>query len=462
MKSYLISRWTQCLVFIKDNIGEERFKTWFECAKPVSYEDGMLTLFLPSPFYKEKYEDDLYPVLKAALRKVFGTGIRLQYIYDMVANDTESCVKINAQHQSPIIKNKLNSTFNQTPIEKREVEFDHQLSQSLNFENYCIGESNRLPVAIAESIANNPGKPEFNPFFLYGNVGVGKTHLVQAIGIRIKERNPRAKVLFIPVKQFQTLYANATMNKEIPAFINWFQQMDVILFDDLQELSGKIGTAEALFPIFNHLRQNKKNIIFTCDRPPMALDGIADRLIDRFKWGIVESLPSPDYQLRKKILKFKSETNGLGLTEEVMDEIATRIEGSVRELETIVTGLLLRATVKNAPITVELAREVMSNIVKTSKKVVNFDMIIEATAEYYNISPDAIFSQSRMREIVDARQMVMFLSRKHTGLSFPAIGSKLNRKHTTVQHGIISVKDRLQYSKELSEALTSIETDLLR
>ncbi len=239
--------------------------------------------------------------------------------------------------------------------------------------------------------------------------------------------------------------------------------MDVILFDDLQELSNKTGTAEALFPIFNHLQRNRKNIIFTCDRPPMELDGIADRLIDRFKWGVVEPLPNPDYQLRKKILEFKSKKNGLGLPEDVIDAIATEIDGSVRELETIVNGLLTRSIVKNAPLSVELAREVMSHVVKrTERKPINFDMIVESTAEYFNLNPDAIFSQSRLRDIADARQMIMFLSHKHTQLSSPAIGAKLNRKHATVLHGISSIKDRLQFSKELHDALEAIESELFK
>ena len=260
------------------------------------------------------------------------------------------------------------------------------------------------------------------------------------------------------MKHFSQLYQQAYLNKNIPEFINWFQAMDVIMFDDLQELSHKTGTAEALFPIFNHLQRNNKNIIFTCDRPPMELDGLADRLIDRFKWGVVERLPNPDFQLRKMILESKSRRNGLELPQDVINIIATRIDGSVRELETVVNGLLTRSIVKNAPLSVELAEEVMSHVVKLPvKKAINFDMIVESTAEYFNLSPDAIFSPSRLRDIADARQMIMYLSHKHTSLSSPAIGSKLNRKHATVLHGISSIEDRLSYSKELSDALAAIE-----
>ena len=263
------------------------------------------------------------------------------------------------------------------------------------------------------------------------------------------------------MNQFQYLYANAVKTKTIPAFINWYQQMDVILFDDLHQLANKTGTADALFPIFNHLQQRNKNLIFTCDRPPVELDGIADRLIDRFKWGITEQLTGPDLQLRRQILEYKSAKNGLGLSPEVIDMIAREITGSVRELENIVNGLLLRAINLNAPITPQLVRDVMSHIVKKEeKRPMNFDMIVETTAEYYNLNPDAIFSQSRLRDIADARQMIMYLTHKHTSLSSPAIGRKLNRAHATVLHGISSIKDRLDYSKELSDAVAAIEADL--
>lgn len=454
--------WERCLEIIRDNIGKDRFDTWFSNTEPVSFKDGILDLRVPSQFYVDKYEDDFNNLLRLALKKVFGRDIDIAYIYSVVSGDTGSDVKIEGPTHAKILKNKFAISQENKPIQKRETNFDPQLVSSLTFENYCIGNSNRLPVTIAQFIAENPGKADFNPFFLYGNVGVGKTHLAQAIGIRIKENNPSAKVLFIPMRQFQTLYANAVRNKDIPNFINWFQCMDVLIFDDLQELTHKSGTAEALFPIFNHLHLNKKNLIFTCDRPPMELDGIADRLIDRFKWGITERLPNPDYGLRKQILELKAKKNGLDLPMEVTELIASSVEGSVREMEQVVMRLLTRSIVKNAPITIELAHEAMVDVIKPEKKKsVNFDMIVETTADYFNLSPDAIFSRSRLRDIADARQVIMYLTHKHTQLSSPAIGHKLNRKHATVLHGISSIKDRMTYCKELCNTISNIEAELL-
>ncbi len=461
-------KWAKCLEIIRDNIGEARTSTWFGCAKPVSFENQKLTLALPTYFYYEKYEDDFINLLSTTLRKVFGEGVKLDYQIGIINNDAASNVILSSPQQSHVIKNKFvrsmqdssplgNSSADNTP------DFDPQLNESLTFENYCVGESNRLPFTIAEYIANNPGKHDFNPFFLYGEVGVGKTHLIQAIGIRVKERNPKAKVLFVSLRQFQNLMANATINKKIPNFLNWFQQMDMLLIDDLQELSHKDGTANVLFPIFNHLHQNGKSLVFTCDRPPMELDGIADRLIDRFKWGITERLPKPDFALKKQILNFKARKNGLNLPEEVIDLIAEQSTGSVRELEGIVMGILTRSITLNAPITLQMAQEVMKNsIKKVERKTINFDMIVEATAEFYKLNPDVIFSKSRVRDIADARQVIMYLCHKLTSLSSSAIGYKLNRRHATVLHGISAIADRLPYAKDLSVAVETIEEDLRR
>lgn len=460
-------KWNKCLEIIRDNIGENKTRTWFEPAKPLSYSSNVLTLEIPSRFFYEKYEDEFYNILTAPLKKVFGPGILLDYQIKIIDGDEKSEVTIAGTKQSASVKSKFKQSMQAAnPLlqkEENKPDFDPQLNEALTFENYCVGESNRLPLTIAMHIASNPGKNIFNPFFLYGDVGVGKTHLIQAIGIRIKEQNPRAKVFFLSLRQFQYLLAGATINKTIPDFLNWFQQLDVLLIDDLQELSHKDGTANQLFPIFNHLHQNGKSLIFTCDRPPMELDGIADRLIDRFKWGITEQLPKPDYELRKKILCFKARKNGLSLPEEIIDLIAQKCTGSVREIEGIVMGILTRSITLNMPISIELATQVMNNFVKpVQEKNINFEMIVEAAADFYKISPDVIFSKSRLRDVADARQIIMYLCQKLTSLSSSAIGRKLNRKHTTVLHGIKEVSDRIIFAKDIAYAVSKIEEELKR
>lgn len=456
------AKWKKCLDLIRSNVGEERFRVWFSKTEAEELKDGVLGLRVPSRYCMEILEDQFSSLIWSALRHVYGEDIKFDYLYNVVAGDEKSQVKIQSQEQSAVIRHKLEQQTSSQPIKSREKEFDSQLNSTLTFENYCVGRSNKLPYTIAEHIANHPDKADFNPFFLYGSVGVGKTHLMQAIGIRIKEKFPRAKVVYLSMRQFQNLYQYAAhVTKDLPEFINWYQQMDVILFDDLQELSGKTGTADALFPIFNHLHQNNKKLIFTCDRPPMELDGIADRLIDRFKWGITEPLESPDYELRRQILAFKAHRNGLELSDDIIDLIANSNTTSVRELEGIVMGLYTRSIAENSPITVHLAEEVLSHLVKkVEKKVINFDMIVENTAEFYRLNPDTIFSKSRLRDIADARQMIMYLCKKHTGLSSPAIGAKLNRKHATVLHGISAIADRIEVSHEISDAVAAIEKAL--
>ena len=459
--------WQKCLSIIRDNVGETRFNTWFSQTEAVSYVNNVLTIRVPSQYYFEIYEDSFFQLISGALRRVFGPEVKLEYDIPVIANVKGANVKLSSPGQSHAVGGRFIQSLQQPgamvaqkPIKEAE-EFDSQLNPSLNFENYCVGDSNRLAYTIAEYISRNPRKKDFNPFFLYGSVGVGKTHLIQAIGIRIREQNPRAKVLFTTLRQFQNLYANAVIQKKVPGFVNWFQQMDVLLIDDLQELSGKTKTSEALFPIFNHLHQNGKQLVFTCDRRPVELEGIADRLIDRFKWGITEELPKPDLNLRRQILHFKARKNGLALPDDVLDVVAETATSSVREIEGIVMGILTRSITNSAPITVELAREVMRNSVKmVDKKPMNIEMIIEATADYYNLNPAVIYSPSRVRDVADARQIIMYLAHQLTGMSSTAIGFKLNRRHATVLHGIQTVRDRLTVSKELGQAIDVIKADL--
>lgn len=461
-----ISKWNRCLDIVRDNIGQSRFDTWFACARLVAFDNNRLTIGLPSQFFYEKYEDDFYNILKFALRKEFGNDISLDYQVGMIANDDKAIVTLGQPTQSHVVGSKLTRSMQKpaNPEQPADSNIDPQLNPQLNFANYCVGESNRLAHTIADYIARHPKNSDFNPFFLYGDVGVGKTHLMQAIGIKIKEDNPNARVLFTTSRMFQNMYASAQIKHTVPSFINWFQQIDVLLLDDLQELATKVKTTDdALFPIFNYLHQNGKQLVFTCDRPPMELDGIADRLIDRFKWGITEQLPRPDLALRKQILNFKARKNGLDIPEDVIQLIAECADKSVRELEGIVMGLLTRSITLNAPIDIALAREVMKNSIKrVERKIVNFDMIVESTAEFFNLQADVIFSKSRVRDIADARQVIMYLAHKLTGLSSSAIGQKLNRQHATVLHGISAITDRIPYSKELETAVNTIEDSILK
>lgn len=459
-----ISLWHKCLEIIRDNMNADLFDTWFKPAEPLGYADGVVTIGVPSEFWCQQYEGRFFPMLLSAMRKVYGNGVKLEYRYKVVSGDPESEVTVASSSPSPTLNNAVDRQTRTSAnpfingVEYEDI--DPQLNATYNFENYCVGDSNKLPYTIAEYIGNNPGKTDFNPFFLYGATGVGKTHLIQAIGIRVRERFPKARVLYLTSRIFENQYGKAVRDKQINDFINFYQSIDVLLLDDIQELSGKPGMQNAFFPIFSYLHQRGRLLIMTSDRAPVDLDGMMDRLVNRFKWGVTEQLCAPDLNLRKEILRCKARKNGLALGEDVIDVIATHVTESIRELEGVVLSLLTRATILNQPITVELAKMVMQSAVKLNKKKINFDMIVEATASAYNIDPDAIFSKNRVRDIADARQVIMYLANKHTDLSSTSIGCKLARSHATVLHGISVVKQRMSVESALADSIDEIERSL--
>ena len=455
-------KWDECLQLIRKYlVSEARFNTWFSHTKAKSLRGNHLTLEVPSMYYKEMYENQLFSIFSKALREVFGNDIKLTYEVPVVSSSKSGSVKLT-RNLTPDSVGDANAMLEAQANRKDKGRFDSHLNAALTFDNYCVGSCNKLPWSIADSIARQPVNSNFNPFFLYGDVGVGKTHLMQAIGMSVVKSFPEKKVLFLPMKEFQRLYANAVMKKTIPAFLNWFMQVDVLLFDDLQELANKEKTLnDALFPIFNHLHLHGKQLVFTCDRPPQELEGMEDRLIDRFKWGIIEKLERPDAALRKKILRFKATKNGLDLPSDVIDYIADAPLNSVREIEGIVLGMITRSINLGLDINLDLAREVMKHSVKApSKKSINFDMIVESVAEHFDLNSDVLFTKSRVKDVADARMSIMYLAHKLLGLSSSSIGHKLGRKHSTVIHGIKSITDRIISEPVLADTLLSIESTL--
>lgn len=463
MAEPLSARWNECLARIKKYFGNDaRFETWFSDTRALSLRGNHLTIEVPSQFYKERYETEFFPMFSRGVMETFGNDIRLTYSVRIDSGAKNGSMKLTRRLTPDSVGDP--STLVQAQAERKDKGgFDSHLNASLTFDNYCVGASNKLPWSIADSIAHQPVNSNFNPFFLYGDVGVGKTHLMQAIGMSVLKSFPEKKVLFLPMREFQRLYANAVIRKEIPAFLNWFMQVDVLLFDDLQELANKEKTLnDALFPIFNHLHQHGKQLVFTCDRPPQELEGIHDRLIDRFKWGVIEKLERPDAALRKKILTFKARKNGIELPADVIDLIAAAPLNSVREIESIVLGMMTRAINLGLDIDVNLASQVMKHSVKApAKKAINFDMIVETTAEHFDLNSDVLFTKSRVKDVADARMSIMYLAHKILGLSTSSIGHKLGRKHSTVIHGIKAITDRLNTDSAFAETLSGIQTALV-
>lgn len=449
--------WQDCLRIIADNITKEQFKSWFEPIVPLSYKDGEVTLSVPSAFFKEHIETTYLHLLAKALRRVYGDGVKLQYEYVQVSNHPETTIHETGLTASPALKPRPAGMFQTAEVSS----FDSQLNPRYTFENYCGSNSNKIARAIGEAIANDPRCKTFNPLFVYGPTGVGKTHLIQAIGIKIREHNPLARILYVSARLFESQYTVASHNGKINEFINFYQSIDTLIIDDIQDLIDKPRTQGTFFHIFNHLHQNQRQIILSSDCCPTQLKGMPDRLLSRFKWGMTVELERPDLQLRREVLRLKSRQDGLSIPPEVMDYIAENVTDSVRELEGIVVSLLAHATVTNREITVDLARMVMSRVVKMQKRNINFELIAQGVATHYGLDPDAIFSKSRKREISDARQMVMYMAKKHAHMPLTAIGTRLARNHSTVIYACKNIEERLPFEKQLQEDVAAIEKSFL-
>ncbi len=452
--------WEQCRAFIKDNISPLHFDTWFRDITLEKYdaEARTLVLMVQSSFFVDVLEERFQPVLRAAVKKVFGEGIQIFYGYRTVGNDPSSASVQKSSSPSPtILAQRTAKAANPFTNDNRD-DFDPQLNPRYTFENYCESDSNKIARSIGEAIGNNPALKTFNPLFVFGPAGVGKTHLIQAIGIRIKERNPQARVLYVTARLFQSQFtAAAARDKDINSFFHFYQSIDTLIIDDIQDLQNAPKTQNTFFHIFNHLRQHDKQIIMSSDRSPAEMEGFEERLLSRFKWGMQVELERPDIELRRDVLKLKAEQDGLAIPGDVAEFIASNVTNSVRELEGIMVSLMAHATVLNRDISLELARRVMANAVKINRKQVNFEMIADAVAAHYGIAPDLIFTKTRKREVSDARQVVMYLAKKIAHMPLTTIGHKLDRTHATVIYACNNIEDRLSTEKKLSSDIEAIE-----
>lgn len=453
--------WERCLEIFRDNIPAEQFDAWFRPVTSVSFSDGKLILMVPSQFFIEQIEERYFNLMRHTLHKVYGPDVKLYYHFNQINNEPSTGVTMGSSKPSTAVAPKPGATSN--PFQQQEPqEIDSQLNPHYTFENYCGSMSNRVARSIGEAIANDPKCKTFNPLFLFGAPGVGKTHLIQAIGIRIKESNPRSRVLYITARLFESQYTTAVRNGKINDFINFYQSIDTLIIDDIQDLIGKQSTQNTFFHIFNHLMHNQKQLILASDCAPSKMEGMEQRLVSRFNMGMTAELERPDYDLRKNVLSQKAEQDGVELPSEVLDYIAENVTESIRELEGIVVSLIAHATVLNVDISIDLARKVLSNAVKINRRQTNFEMITQEVANYYQIDPDQIFTKSRKREISDARQMVMYMAKKHAKMPFTAIGTRLSRTHATVLYACKNIEERLTLEKQLQIDVSKIESALMK
>jgi len=465
--------WNDCLTIIKDNVQPISFRTWFEPIKPLKIEDEILTIQVPSPFFYEYLEEQYIDILRRTLRKVIGVNAKLEYNVVMsnqqqksgsftVNYPTNNNSKLNNRPISVPINVDTTSIKNPFVIPGiQKLHIDPQLKKDNTFENFIEGECNRLARSAGYAVAQNPGGTAFNPLMIYGDSGLGKTHLAQAIGIEVKERFPEKVVLYVNANKFITQYSEATRNNTRNDFLHFYQMIDVLIIDDVQEFSGKEKTQETFFHIFNHLHQLGKQLILTSDKAPIEIKGIEQRLLSRFKWGLTTDLQTPDYETRLSILKKKTYADGLTMPEKVLEYIAQNISTNVRELEGALISLLAQSTLNRKAITLDLAVDMINKIVKQSKHEITIDYIQKIVCDYFNMPVDSLQSKTRKREVVQARQIAMFFSKSLTKSSLTSIGTQIGHKdHATVLHACKTVNNLIDTDKQFKTDVEEIEKRL--
>ncbi|MBR5859852.1 MAG: chromosomal replication initiator protein DnaA [Bacteroidaceae bacterium] len=455
MNSTLNTKWNKCLDIIKDNVSEKIFNAWFADIKPLKHEDNTLTIQVKSNFVYEFIEANYVGLLRTTLFKVMGNGTQLMY---SVLTDKENDLTMEVSTENYSNKGSGNSG-NNSPKAMQEVvqDLDPMLISRYTFDNYVEGISNRLSRSVAMSVADKPGRV-FTPLFIHGSSGVGKTHLVNAIGCKIKELHPELRVLYVSAHLFQVQYTDSILQKNFNDFMRFYQSIDVLIIDDIQEFAGLQKTQNAFFHIFNHLHLNGKQLIMTSDRSPAQLQGMEERMITRFKWGMTAEIEKPDLELRKNILRNKIHKDGLKFPEEVITYIAEHVNASIRDLEGIVVSIMAHSTINNADIDINLARRIVGDFSDYEKKTITIDEIIKTVADYYGVEVSAINTRSRKREVVLVRQVAMYLAKKHLDLSTSKIGQYVgNRDHATVLHACKTVTNLADTDKQFNSELNEID-----
>ena len=454
--------WDNSLLLIKDNVTEQQYNTWFKPIVFESYKPSTKTLLVqvPSAFVYEYLEQNFVDLLSKVLHRNFGEGIRLTYrVVADLEHKLAQGVETDLAEDAEAVQNRAHAAQNGHGAETPQMEdIDTQLDPKLTFDNYMEGESNKLPRSVGLSIAEHPNTTQFNPLFVYGPSGSGKTHLINAIGMKTKEIYPRKRVLYVSARLFQTQYTDAVLHNASNDFINFYQSIDMLIVDDIQEWAGKTKTLNTFFHIFDHLFRNGKRIILVSDRPPVELKDMPDRLLTRFSCGLVCELERPNTQLCVDILCNKIRHDGLKIPTDVVSFIAQTCNGSVRDLQGAVNGLLAYSIVYKSNIDIRLAERVIKRAVKVEDKPLTIDDIVETVCTHYNVTVTQVNSKSRKREYVVARQVTMYLAQKFTKMPATRIGKLIgNRDHSTVIHSCSKVEERLKIDADFSDEIMSIE-----
>lgn len=461
MNSQLTEKWNKCLEIIRDNVSENTFDKLFADIKAIRYEDSTLTIQVKSNYVCEHLEENYISLLRLALFKVMGYGTKLMYSI-LTDKENDLTIEVSADSYSGSKGTRTGNSGNSSPKATQEAiqELDSMLINRYTFDNFVEGASNRLSRSVAVSVANTPGKA-FNPLFIYGSSGVGKTHLINAIGCKIKELHPELRVLYVSAHLFQVQFTDSILQKKFNDFMRFYQSIDVLIIDDIQEFAGLEKTQNAFFQIFNHLHLNGKQLIMTSDRTPAQLQGMEERLITRFKWGMTAEIKKPDLELRKNILRSKIRRDGLKFPEEVITYIAEHVNASIRDLEGIIVSIMAHSTINNADIDIPLARKITGDVTGYEKHSITIDDIISKVSSYYGVEVESINTRSRKREVVLVRQVAMFLSKKYLDMSTAKIGKYIgNRDHATVVHACKTITNLAETDKQFRNELNEIDLSL--
>lgn len=456
------SVWKNCLTIIKENVKPMTFNTWFLPIRPVSFENNVIKIQLPTQFFWEWIDEHYNHILNKAILSVIGPEGKLTYVIaDEKESENELKISITKSPEANSVSTRSAKPTNGNGSSSKDLNFNSNLNPRYRFENFIKGEGNQLARATAGAISDNPGETSFNPFFVYGGVGLGKTHLIQAIGNRILEKFPNKKVIYLSTDSFTVEFVEAIQSNRVNEFQNFYRNIDVLIIDDIQFLTGKEKTQDLFFHIFNTLHQARKQIILSSDRPPKELKGMDERLISRFKWGLAADIQPPEYEMRIAILKSKAEEFGMTISNDIVEYIASNITSNIRELEGCLIKMLATASLNSKDISIDLARKIVREIASDRKLNLSIDDITKLVCEYLNVPENKVRDKTRKKEIVMARQLSMYFAKEFTKASLKTIGLHFGgRDHSTVIHACNSIEASLKDDSQLAEIVSKLKNKI--
>ncbi|MCX8480073.1 MAG: chromosomal replication initiator protein DnaA [Chitinophagales bacterium] len=460
--------WNNCLKIIKDNISLQSYKTWFEPIVPVQLEKNVLTIQVPSQFFYEWLEEHYVTLLRKTILREIGKEARLEYRIVMEQNGSKATATVNYPNQNAgtnkgqdvnamaVIGGSVKNPFIIPGLKK--INVDPKLNPIYTFDTFIEGDCNRLARSAGFAVAQKPGGTSFNPLVIYSPLGLGKTHLAHAIGNQIKQLYPQKTVLYVQIEMFANQFIDAMKNGHINDFIHFYQMMDVLIIDDIHFLSGKPRMQEIFFTIFNHLHQNAKQLVLTSDRPIKDLQDMDERLLSRFKWGLIADMQAPDFETRIAIFESKMYAAGIELPRDVVEFVAYNINSTVRDLEGALHALTAQAVLNKKEVDLELAKKIVKNLVKSVSREVSIEFIQKTVCDYYSIPFEKLREKTRKRHIVQARQLSMFLAKNFTKNSLKAIGKHFGgRDHSTVIHSCQAVQNMIDTDTQFKDDVLELE-----